>query len=135
MLSGPRRVGGRLLTLLHLICSTATLRERYATPLCVNLTERDEYATLRAKRLANRFALLSMYCEVQVLELNAEIGKRQARTRCLSDIRRITMELREHFPTMTDHPAWEAGKRQLEHVGFSSEQIAGLLSIKALYQR
>src|SRR5258707_12688981 len=31
MLSGPRRVGGRLLTLLHLICSTATLRERYAT--------------------------------------------------------------------------------------------------------
>ena len=45
------------------------------------------------------------------------------------------MELQEHFPTMTDHPAWEADKRQLEHVGFSSEQIAGLLSIKALYQR
>jgi hypothetical protein len=42
----------------------------------VNLTERDEYVTLIAKRLANRFALLSMYCEVQVLELNEEIGKR-----------------------------------------------------------
>lgn len=45
------------------------------------------------------------------------------------------MELQEHFPTTTDCPAWEAGKRQLEHVGFSSEQIASLLSIKALYKR
>ena len=45
------------------------------------------------------------------------------------------MELREQFPTMTDHPAWEAGNRQLEQVGFSSEQIAGLFRVKALYQR
>ena len=45
------------------------------------------------------------------------------------------MEFPEQFPTMTDHPAWEAGNRQLEHVGFSSEQIAGLERVKALYQR
>ena len=38
------------------------------------------------------------------------------------------MEFREQFPTMTD-------VRQLEHVGFSREQIAGLLRVKALYQR
>jgi hypothetical protein len=47
----------------------------------------------------------------------------------------MTMELREQFPTMTDHSAWEAGKRQLEQIGFSSEQIAGLFIVKALYQR
>jgi len=47
----------------------------------------------------------------------------------------MTMEFREQFPTMSDHPAWEAGHRQLEHVGFSSEQIAGLFRVKALYQR
>ena len=45
------------------------------------------------------------------------------------------MEFREQFPTMSDHPAWEAGHRQLEHVGFSSEQIASLCSVKVLYQR
>jgi hypothetical protein len=45
------------------------------------------------------------------------------------------MEFREQFPTMTEHRAWEAGNRQLEQVGFSSEQIASLFSIKALYQR
>ena len=45
------------------------------------------------------------------------------------------MEFREQFPTMTDHPAWEVGNRQLEHVGFSREQIAGLFRVKALYQR
>ncbi len=45
------------------------------------------------------------------------------------------MEFPEQFPTMTDHPAWEAGNRQLEHVGFSREQIAGLVRLKALYQR
>ncbi len=45
------------------------------------------------------------------------------------------MDLREQFPTMTDHPAWEAGIRRLEHVGFSREQIAGLVRVKALYQR
>jgi len=45
------------------------------------------------------------------------------------------MEFREQFPTMTDHPAWEADNRQLEHVGFSREQIAGLVRVKALYQR
>ncbi|HKV01748.1 MAG TPA: hypothetical protein VJQ26_06470 [Ktedonobacteraceae bacterium] len=38
------------------------------------------------------------------------------------------MELREQFPTMTD-------MRQLEHVGFSREQIAGLFRVKALYER
>ena len=38
------------------------------------------------------------------------------------------MELREQFPTMTD-------VQQLEHKGFSSEQIAGLLRVKAFYQR
>jgi len=45
------------------------------------------------------------------------------------------MELQEQFPTMTEHPAWEAGKRNLEHVGFSSEQIASLFRVKVLYQR
>jgi hypothetical protein len=38
------------------------------------------------------------------------------------------MELREQLPTITE-------ARNLEHVGFSSEQIASLLSIKARYQR
>jgi hypothetical protein len=38
------------------------------------------------------------------------------------------MEYREPFPTLTD-------VRQLEQVGFSHEQIAGLLRVKALYQR
>ncbi len=38
------------------------------------------------------------------------------------------MERQESFPPMTD-------AQQLEHVGFSSEQIAGLLRVKALYQR
>jgi hypothetical protein len=47
----------------------------------------------------------------------------------------MTMELREPFPTMTDHPAWEAGNKQLEQVGFSHEQIADLFRVKALYQR
>jgi hypothetical protein len=47
----------------------------------------------------------------------------------------MTMELQEQFPTMTDHPAWETGIRQLERVGFSSEQIANLFRVKALYQR
>ena len=45
------------------------------------------------------------------------------------------MELPEQLPTMTEHPAWEAGKRNLEHVGFSGEQIARLFSIKARSQR
>jgi len=40
----------------------------------------------------------------------------------------MTMELREQFPTMMD-------VRRLEQVGFSSEQIAGLFRVKALYQR
>jgi hypothetical protein len=40
----------------------------------------------------------------------------------------MTMEFREQFPTMTD-------VRQLEYMGFSSEQIAGLERVKALYQR
>ena len=38
------------------------------------------------------------------------------------------MEFREQFPILTD-------VRQLEHMGFSSEQIAGLERVKALYQR
>jgi hypothetical protein len=38
------------------------------------------------------------------------------------------MELREQFPIMTD-------VQQLEQMGFSSEQIAGLLRVKALYQQ
>ena len=38
------------------------------------------------------------------------------------------MELREPFPPVTE-------VRQLEHMGFSSEQMAGLYRIKALYQR
>ena len=38
------------------------------------------------------------------------------------------MELQEQLPTMIE-------VRNLEHVGFSSEQIASLLRIKALYQR
>jgi hypothetical protein len=40
----------------------------------------------------------------------------------------MTMELREQFPTMTD-------VRQLEQVGFSREQITGLVRVKSLYQR
>ncbi len=38
------------------------------------------------------------------------------------------MGLREQFPTMTD-------VRQLEQLGFSREQLAGLVRVKALYQR
>ncbi len=38
------------------------------------------------------------------------------------------MKFREQFPTMT-------GVRQLEHMGFSREQIAGLQRVKVLYQR
>ena len=38
------------------------------------------------------------------------------------------MELQEQFPTTME-------VQQLEYVGFSSEQIARLFSIKALYQR
>ena len=38
------------------------------------------------------------------------------------------MELREQLPTMIE-------VRNLEHVGLSSEQIASILRIKALYQR
>ena len=38
------------------------------------------------------------------------------------------MELQEQLPTMIE-------VRNLEHVGFSSEQIASILRIKALYQR
>jgi hypothetical protein len=38
------------------------------------------------------------------------------------------MELREQLPTMTEI-------RNLEHVGFSREQIANLFRVKALYQR
>jgi hypothetical protein len=46
----------------------------------------------------------------------------------IRDKRRMTMEFRESYPTMTD-------ARQLGHVGFSREQIAGLERVKALYQR
>ena len=38
------------------------------------------------------------------------------------------MELQEQIPTMIE-------VRNLEHVGFSSEEIASLFTIKALYQR
>ena len=38
------------------------------------------------------------------------------------------MELREQLPTMTEI-------RNLEHVGFSSEEIANLFRVKVLYQR
>ena len=38
------------------------------------------------------------------------------------------MEFREQFPTITD-------VQHLEHIALSSEQIAGLLRVKALYQR
>ena len=38
------------------------------------------------------------------------------------------MELREQLPTRTEI-------RNLEHVGFSPEQIANLIRVKALYQR
>jgi hypothetical protein len=38
------------------------------------------------------------------------------------------MELQEQFPAMT-------GVRNLEYLGFSSEQIASLERVKALYQR
>jgi hypothetical protein len=38
------------------------------------------------------------------------------------------MELRQQFPTVL-------GVWQLEYMGFSREQIAGLFRIKALYQR
>ena len=38
------------------------------------------------------------------------------------------MELREQLPTITE-------VRNLEHVGFSSEEIASLFSVKARYQQ
>ena len=45
------------------------------------------------------------------------------------------MEFQEPSPPGTDHPAWEAGNRQLQRMGFSHEQIADLFRVKALYQR
>jgi len=42
--------------------------------------------------------------------------------------RRTPMELQEQIPTRTEI-------RNLEHVGFSSEEIASLLRVKARYQR
>jgi hypothetical protein len=47
----------------------------------------------------------------------------------------MTMEFRERFPTMKDLSAWEADNRRLEQVGFSREQIAGIVRVKALCQR
>ena len=38
------------------------------------------------------------------------------------------MELREQLPTRTE-------ARKLEHIGFSSEEIASLFRVKALYQQ
>ena len=64
----------------------------------------------------------------QCLSLMRALQVVQPFTRWLRDIRRTTMELREQSPTMTE-------VRNLEYAGFSSEQIAGLFSIKALYQR
>lgn len=49
--------------------------------------------------------------------------------------RRTPVELQEQFPIVTEHPAWEASKRNLEYVGFSGEEIARLFSVKARYQR
>lgn len=45
-----------------------------------------------------------------------------------SETQEDTMELQEQLPTMIE-------VRNLEHVGLSSEQIASILRIKALYQR
>jgi hypothetical protein len=64
-----------------------------------------------------------------MFEFDAGVACRTARTRrWFSDYRRTTMELQEQLPTMIE-------VRNLEHVGFSSEQIATLFRIKALYQR
>jgi hypothetical protein len=63
-----------------------------------------------------------------MLEFDASVGTRTAHEAISEDDRRrMTMEFREPFPTITD-------VQQLEQVGFSREQIVGLLSIKALYQ-
>jgi hypothetical protein len=45
------------------------------------------------------------------------------------------MEFRKHFSGMTEHPAWVRWSWQLELVGFSRQQIAGLSRVKALYQQ
>lgn len=69
-----------------------------------------------------------MHCEIHVFELDPGVGSRTARDLSAKGQGRMTMELRETYPTTMD-------VRQLEHLGFSHEQIAGLLSLKALYQR
>jgi len=66
-----------------------------------------------------------------MFELDAGVASRAACTRWLQEPekhRRTTMELQEHLPTMTE-------VRNLEYVGFSSEQIASLFRVKVLYQR
>ena len=63
-----------------------------------------------------------------MFELDPGVGCHTARDPSAQRQGRMTMELREPFPTMT-------GVRQLKQVGFSREQIAGLLSLKVLYQR
>jgi hypothetical protein len=63
-----------------------------------------------------------------MLELEVCMARRTAGMRWIKDIRRTTMEIREQLPTINE-------VRNLEHVGFSSEQIASLFTFKALYQR
>jgi hypothetical protein len=63
----------------------------------------------------------------QCLSLLRSLQVVQPFTRWLRDIRRTTMELREQSPTTTE-------VRNLEYAGFSSEEIASLFRVKALYQ-
>ena len=45
------------------------------------------------------------------------------------------MEFRKHFPRVTEQPARGMWSWQLELAGFSSQEIADLRRVKALYQQ
>ena len=80
-----------------------------------------------------------------LFEFDASVGCRTARNRWLQEPerhRRMTVEFREPFPLKMDHSGWDTlsreeiiSNRQLEQVGLSSEQIAGLFRVKALYRQ
>ena len=69
-----------------------------------------------------------MHCDLHVFEIDLGVGSRTARNLPAQGQGRMTMELRKKYPPTMD-------VRELEHAGFSQEQIAGLLSLKARGQR
>ena len=63
-----------------------------------------------------------------MFEIDLQGGSRTARNLSAQEQGRMAMKLRRTYPTTMD-------VRQLEQVGFSQEQIASLLNLKARAQR